>query len=102
MIPVFDLADRLHKSLRVAGLRPGQMAEHLEVRGETVSRYLTGRVRPTVATLRVWALRCGVPFEWLRDGDDVLPRVDSNHQPADYLFPQVSGGSIPTDSEVAA
>lgn len=66
----WDLTDRLAKSLKVGGVGKREMAEHLGVARNTVTNYLSGRTTPTVSTLRVWALRCGVPFEWLRDGVD--------------------------------
>jgi transcriptional regulator with XRE-family HTH domain len=84
-VPVWDTPDRMRKAIRHAGLSVNAMAAHLDVRRETVSTWLTGRHQPSPAVLRVWALRCGVPYEWLRYGDDgpPLPRLDSNQQPFD-------------------
>ncbi|HEY7052394.1 MAG TPA: helix-turn-helix transcriptional regulator [Mycobacterium sp.] len=80
-VPEWDLADRMRKSLRVAGLPGRDMAAYLGVEHSTVSRWLNGRVDPSTRTLRLWALRTGVPYEWLRDG--WAPR-GSNPQPTDY------------------
>lgn len=68
----FDLQDRMRKALRVGGVSANDMAETLEIHRNTISNYLSGRTAPSVAVLRVWALRCGVPFSWLRDGE--LPK----------------------------
>ena len=31
--------------------------------------YLSGRTKPGKAVMRVWALRCGVPYVWLATGE---------------------------------
>jgi transcriptional regulator with XRE-family HTH domain len=49
------------------------MADYLEVGRNTVSNYLHGRTQPSAAVLRVWALRCGVPYEWLAAGVEPEP-----------------------------
>lgn len=67
-IPEWDLADRMKKALRHAELPAGEMAEYLGVGRNTVSTWINGRIEPSTQTLRLWALRCGVPYEWLRDG----------------------------------
>ena len=64
----WDLTDRLHKSLRIAGIRPGDMTEVLGVSRNTVGNYLGGRTQIKDGSLRSWAMRCGVPFEWLKTG----------------------------------
>ena len=61
----WDLLDRLAKALRVAGMRPAEMAAYLHVHRNTVSSYLHGRTDPDYATLIVWARRTGVPLAWL-------------------------------------
>jgi transcriptional regulator with XRE-family HTH domain len=75
----------MRKALRVAELPGRGMAAYLGVEHSTVSRWLNGRVDPSTQTLRLWALRTGVPYLWLRDGDvpPPLPRLDSNQQPFD-------------------
>lgn len=52
------------------------MAAELGVARNTVGNYLAGRTSPARSVLRVWALRTGVPFEWLLNGDigDVTER----------------------------
>lgn len=44
------------------------MADYLGVARNTVSTWINGKIVPSVQTLRLWALRTGVPFEWLQNG----------------------------------
>jgi transcriptional regulator with XRE-family HTH domain len=64
--PEWDLADRMRKSLRHAGIGVQEMADYLEVGRSTISSWINGRITPNAQTLRLWALRTGVPYEWLR------------------------------------
>jgi transcriptional regulator with XRE-family HTH domain len=68
-VPQWDTADRLRKALRVAGIGVAEMADYLGVSRTSVSNWINGRVAPSVQTLRLWALRCGVPYPWLLGGD---------------------------------
>lgn len=95
-IPQWDVADRMRKALRHSGVGVQEIAEYLDVSRNTVSTWINGRIEPSTQTLRLWALRCGVPYDWLRDGkapggdpdggghSDGLPRLDSNQQPTGY------------------
>lgn len=67
-VPEWDLADRLTKSLRVAGMSAQEMADYLEVHRNSVSAWINGRVKPSGQTIRLWALRTGVPHKWLKEG----------------------------------
>lgn len=67
-VPEWDLGDRLRKALRAAGVSVQAMAEELDCTRQTVGAYMSGRVTPKVPVLRVWAMRCGVPYEWLATG----------------------------------
>lgn len=67
-IPQFDLADRMRKGLREAGLDVQEMAAYLGVSRSSVSSWINGRIQPSLQTQRLWAMRCGVPFEWLKTG----------------------------------
>lgn len=96
----FDLQDRLAKSLRVAGVSVQELAEYLGVNRNTVGNYLSGRTRPSRSILIAWALRCGVPIQWLEHG--VLPSNEpdgwaprgSNPEPAVYeLRPRLARAS---------
>ena len=83
-IPQFDQADRMRKSLRDTAIGVQEMADYLEVSRNTVSTWINGRVPPSSQTLRLWAMRCGVPLEWLRDGIDPDPG-DAPRQYSDVL-----------------
>ena len=63
--PTFHLGDRLAKALDVSGVGVAQMALKLGVSRQTIGNYLSGRTRPKLATLRVWAEETGVDLEWL-------------------------------------
>lgn len=68
-VPRWDLADRMRKSLRTSGVSIEDMANYLGVSRRSVSNWTGGRIEPSTQTLRLWALRCGVPYEWLCHGD---------------------------------
>lgn len=68
LVPEWDVADRMKKALRVADIGVQEMADYLGVARNTVSTWINGRITPSKQTLRLWALRCGVPFEWLDSG----------------------------------
>lgn len=67
-VPEWDVADRVRKALRVSGVGVQEIADYLDVDRSTVSTWINGRITPSTQTLRLVALRCGVPYEWLRDG----------------------------------
>lgn len=66
LLPSWDTADRMRKALRHSDVGVGEMADYLGVAPNTVSTWINGRIRPSKQTLRLWALRCGVPLEWLQ------------------------------------
>ncbi|MFZ5875162.1 MAG: helix-turn-helix domain-containing protein [Nitrospirota bacterium] len=72
-IPPFELTHRLARALEHAHLSNEDMAEHLGCAETTIRNYLSGRTHPRRPTIRDWALRCGVPFEWLNDGTGMAP-----------------------------
>ena len=77
LIPSWDQADRLRKALREAGLGVQDMADYLGVSRNTIGRYLSGAAPAKIQTLRLWAMRCGVSYEWLRSGvSEVNPDSD--------------------------
>lgn len=65
----FTQADRLRKSLHAAGMSSQEMADYLGVNRNTVSRYINDERDPKRSILRLWALRTGVPLEWLETGN---------------------------------
>jgi len=68
-VPSWDLHHRLARALEYAGVRVGEMGQYLEVSSKTMTNYLSGTTRPKDGALRAWALRCGVPFAWLKSGE---------------------------------
>lgn len=64
----WDLADRLRKSLRVAGIGVQEIAESVGVSRNTVSNWLGGRSIPAHEQLTVWSAYTGAPLEWLERG----------------------------------
>ena len=64
----WDVADRMRKALRISDVGVQELADYLGVARNTVSTWINGRITPSTQTLRLVALRTGVPYEWLRDG----------------------------------
>ena len=83
----FDTSDRMRKAIQVRDLSIAEMAEYLDVSRQGVGTWLGGRRRPSTQTLRLWALRTGVPYEWLTTGE--CPGQDSNLQPTGWVDAQV-------------
>ena len=93
----FTFADRLGKSLVAAGMSSAQMSDHLGVSRNTISNWINGRTTPRRSDLIVWAMRTGVPIEWIETGelknpprpngpggsDGECATRDSNPQPSD-------------------
>lgn len=73
----FDLPDRLGKSLQVSGLSVADMAEYLDVHRNTIGGWLHRRIKPSTQTVRLWALRTGVSYDWIRNGDDAVHPRDA-------------------------
>lgn len=103
----WDLADRLRKSLRSSGIGVQQMADELGLDRNSVSRYINGHTVPARAALIVWAMRTGVPLEWLENGEDPRRTLsdeglaatryairDSNPEPADLKHPRPDAAVI--------
>lgn len=68
-IPEWDIADRMRKSMRHAEIGNREIAGYLGVSTRTVSAWINGRTPPTTQTLRLWANRCGVSYDWLAKGE---------------------------------
>lgn len=62
------LGARLYAARRHAHITPPQMAEHLGVHRNNISRWESDRGLPTLAVLRHWAEVCDVSAGWLLDG----------------------------------
>jgi transcriptional regulator with XRE-family HTH domain len=70
-LPQFELRHRMSLALEYAGVSVSEMAAELGASRSTVSNYLHGRTKPGRAHLIVWALKCGVPFEWIVNGENI-------------------------------
>ena len=68
-VPTFTLGDRMWKARRHAEISTAEMASFLSVTRKTINNYEQERTTVPGAVLRVWAMRCGVPYEWLLSGD---------------------------------
>lgn len=75
--PAWTLGWRLQRALAHAGLSIEEMAAELGVSRQTVSRWLNEHGSPKRGYLTVWAMRCGVPFDWLTG--DAREVVQSGH-----------------------
>lgn len=69
----FNKPDRMKKSLSVTGVTVQEMADYLGVTRGSVGNWINGRIEPSLQTTRLWALRTGVPFEWLERGEVPAP-----------------------------
>src|SRR4029079_10203184 len=75
--PEFEMRHRMSLALEYGSVSINEMAAHLDISRTTVSNYLHGRTQPRRGDLIAWAMRCGVPFEWLvgSDADSVIEEV---------------------------
>lgn len=78
-VPRWDTADRMRKALRTSHVSIEEMADYLGVSRRSVGNWINGRIEPSAQTVRLWALRTGVPFTWLCHGGtepcDLRPKV---------------------------
>lgn len=74
----FHQGDWMKKALDFAGVPAKRMAEYLDVDPATVSRWINGKQPASKQTLRLWALRTGVPLRYLETGiiNDESPRPE--------------------------
>lgn len=79
-VPQFDLADRMRKALRISGVGAQEMADYLGVNRNTVSNWINGHHPPDKRTKRLWAMRTGVPFEWLDNGEEARASTTGRYQ----------------------
>ncbi len=78
-VPQWTLADRLRKALEHASVSGPEMAEYLEVHRNTVSNWIYGHARPPASAVKLWAMRCGVPYEWLIGDELATQRHKRSH-----------------------
>lgn len=80
-IPEWDLPDRMRKSLRASGVGVQEMADYLGVARNTVSTWVNGHIAPSKQTLRLWAMRTGVPLIWLETGTPATKATTDEYLP---------------------
>lgn len=66
---VWTLGDRLRKAREYAGLTQKELGETLGVARDSVRRWEGDKSVPHRPVLRMWAMRCGVLYEWLTGAD---------------------------------
>lgn len=76
-LPEFEMRHRMSLALEYGSVSINEMARHLGASRTTISNYLHGRTQPRRADLIAWAMRCGVPFDWLV-GDDESYILDND------------------------
>jgi len=69
---------RLQMALRHGGVSVQEMADELGMNRNSLSRWLNDRAVPRRVIVKQWALRTGVPYEWIATG-----RVDESPRPGD-------------------
>lgn len=68
-IPAWTLGWRLQRALAHAGISVQGMANELDVSRSTISRWINDNgTPPRSGFVKLWALRTGVPYEWLAEG----------------------------------
>jgi transcriptional regulator with XRE-family HTH domain len=102
LVPQFDLADRMRKALRVADIGVQEMADFLGVARNTVSTWINGKIQPSTQTIRLWAIRCNVPYEWLRWGDTPGPESAHTTRYAERVTPHANGNNLTLRNELVA
>ena len=70
-IPEFTLGDRLRKARELTGLSVRRFAEEIGVSHGTITNAEGDRRAVRPITIKAYAMKTGVPFEWLATG--VMP-----------------------------
>ncbi|HXR41759.1 MAG TPA: helix-turn-helix transcriptional regulator [Acidothermaceae bacterium] len=68
VIPEWTMGDRLRKAREHAGLQQQELADEVGISRNSISSYELDHTKPQRPTLLLWALRCGVPLEWIVTG----------------------------------
>lgn len=75
-VPQFSQRHRMALALETASMSREEMATELGVHRNTINNWMKGAVQPPRSALIAWALRTGVPFDWLLTG-----RIDYDNGP---------------------
>ncbi len=98
----FTLGDRLAKAMKVADVTRGDLAEYLGVSPTTIGNYTGDRTPVKKQTLRLWALRTGVPLEWIETGiinGGAETQTEADAHPHLNASPQTLGGRNTEEEE---
>jgi len=69
VVPDWTRGWRLRRALEYAGIGVAEMADELGVSRQTLTRWMHNDGVPIRSVyLKQWALRCGVPLEWITEG----------------------------------
>lgn len=69
-VPEWTLGWRMQRALAHAGVTTAEIADDLGVARSTISRWINDHgAPPRAAFVKMWALRTGVPYEWLMTGE---------------------------------
>jgi transcriptional regulator with XRE-family HTH domain len=69
VVPEWTLGWRMQRALAHAGVSVEQIADETGVSRSTISRWLNDRgAPPRAGYLKLWSLRTGASYEWLRTG----------------------------------
>lgn len=72
-VPAWTIGDYLRKAREHAGLEQTELASDLGISRQTVTNYERGHVQPRKAVVMAWAMRTGVPVEWILNGESPRP-----------------------------
>lgn len=67
-VPALTLGWRLQMALDHADVKVQEMADELGYARNSLSRWMHDEGEPRDVVVKQWALKCGVPYEWLRYG----------------------------------
>lgn len=69
-IPEWTVGDRLRKARQLTGLTTRDFAKAIGVSQATITSAETGARTPRRITLLAYAMRSGVPIEWIETGEE--------------------------------
>lgn len=72
-VPEWTLGDRLRKARENAGLEQLELAQDIGISRNTVANYEHGKTKARRPVILAWAVRTGVPVEWLWTGSTEAP-----------------------------
>lgn len=91
-VPTIEVKHRLRIAREFAGLDQETLAARSGIARATISNAENGQGSPRRTTLNAWALACGVPVGWIKDGAGATSPPDggasrpgeSNPRPSHY------------------